>query len=187
MKYLFVSDIHGSLTALQKILHIFDTQKCDMLCLGGDLLNYGPRNGLPEGLNPMAIAEELNKRADRIIAVRGNCDSEVDQMLLEFPIQGDYALIVDNGVRILLTHGHLCQDAPWMNNVDVVVSGHTHLCHITWNEGINQIQCNTGSPTFPKGGNPPTFAVWENRCMRLYTLDGELLAEHTLTETPSVD
>ena len=63
MKYLFVSDIHGSLTALQKILHIFDTQQCDMLCLGGDLLNYGPRNGLPEGLDPMAIAEELNKRA----------------------------------------------------------------------------------------------------------------------------
>lgn len=187
MKYLFVSDIHGSLTALQKILHIFDTQQCDMLCLGGDLLNYGPRNGLPEGLDPMAIAEELNKRADRIIAVRGNCDSEVDQMLLEFPMLGDYALIVDNGVRLLLTHGHLCDDAPWMTGVDVVVKGHTHLCHITWNIGVNQLECNLGSPTFPKGGNKPTYAIWENGCMKLFTLDGELLAEHTLSAAPSID
>jgi len=180
MKYLFVSDIHGSYPALQKVLHYFDTLNCDLLCLGGDLLNYGPRNGLPEGLNPMAVAEELNKRADQIIAVRGNCDSEVDQMLLKFPMMNDSALLVDNGSKILLTHGHLMNDAPWMQNVDVVVSGHTHLCGITWNADISQLQCNMGSPTFPKEGNPPTFAVWEEGCMTLYTLDGEMLAAHSI-------
>ena len=77
-----------------------------MLLILGDILNYGPRNGLPEGLNPKLIAETLNAMADKIVAIRGNCDSEVDQMLLDFPIMADYALVVDNGRRLLLTQGH---------------------------------------------------------------------------------
>lgn len=85
--------------ALQQVLAYYDAHHYDLLVLLGDLLNYGPRNGLCSGLDPQAIAEELNRRAQNIIAVRGNCDSEVDQMLLQFPIQSTYSMLVDNGIR----------------------------------------------------------------------------------------
>lgn len=107
MKYLIVSDIHGSLPALEKVLAFYREQQCDLLCILGDTLNYGPRNGLPEGLDPKGIAERLNAMAGEIVAIRGNCDSEVDQMLLDFPILSDYTLVVDNGKRLFLTHGHI--------------------------------------------------------------------------------
>lgn len=107
MKVLFLSDIHGSLPALDKVLAYYDAHRYDLLVLLGDFLNYGPRNGLCDGLNPHGITERLNLRADSIIAVRGNCDSEVDQMLLNFPIQSTYALLADEKHRFFLTHGHV--------------------------------------------------------------------------------
>lgn len=107
MKYLIVSDIHGSLPALEQVLAFYREQQCGMLCILGDILNYGPRNGIPQGLDPKGIAEHLNAMADEIVAIRGNCDSEVDQMLLDFPILSDYALLIDNGKRFFLTHGHI--------------------------------------------------------------------------------
>lgn len=97
MKYLIVSDIHGSLPALEQVLAFYREQQCGMLCILGDILNYGPRNGIPQGLDPKGIAERLNAMAGEIVAIRGNCDSEVDQMLLDFPILSDYTLLVDNG------------------------------------------------------------------------------------------
>ena len=107
MKYLILSDIHGSLTSLDKALGIYCSHGCDMLLLLGVLLNYGQRNGLTEKLDAMGVAERLNTLSGDIVAVRGNCDSEVDQMLLRFPIMQDAALIVDDGVRLWLTHGHV--------------------------------------------------------------------------------
>ena len=107
MKYLIVSDIHGCLPALEKVLQFYQNNHFDMLVILGDILNYGPRNGLPEGLNPKGIAERLNGMAAETVAIRGNCDSEVDQMLLDFPILSDYTLIVDNGKKLFLTHGHI--------------------------------------------------------------------------------
>ena len=104
MKYLIVSDIHGSLPALEQVLAFYREQQCGMLCILGDILNYGPRNGIPQGLDPKGIAERLNAMAGEIVAIRGNCDSEVDQMLLDFPILSDYTLLVDNGKRFFLTH-----------------------------------------------------------------------------------
>ena len=89
MKYLIVSDIHGSLPALEQVLAFYREQQCGMLCILGDILNYGPRNGIPQGLDPKGIAERLNAMAGEIVAIRGNCDSEVDQMLLDFPILSD--------------------------------------------------------------------------------------------------
>ena len=103
MKYLIVSDIHGSLPALEQVLAFYREQQCGMLCILGDILNYGPRNGIPQGLDPKGIAERLNAMAGEIVAIRGNCDSEVDQMLLDFPILSDYTLLVDNGKRFFLT------------------------------------------------------------------------------------
>ncbi len=174
MKYLIVSDIHGSLPALERVLKHYDEMNCDMLCLLGDMLNYGPRNGLPEGLDAPGIAALLNERKNSIVAVRGNCDSEVDQMLLDFPLLADYVLLVDEGVRMFLTHGHIYTPAelPALS-VDVFFSGHSHLWELSENSGT--VFCNTGSPTFPKGGNPPTFALYENRRIRVFDLDGKEL------------
>ena len=147
MKYLIASDIHGSLTALQRVLQYFDDQHCDMLCL-------------------------LGERAHQIIAVRGNCDSEVDQMLLPFPMMSDYALLVDNGKRLFLTHGHVFNDShlPPPGSCEYFFFGHTHLPFIRPAEGKEPCICNVGSPTFPKGGNPPTFAIYEDGHVRLVDL-----------------
>ena len=161
MKYLIVSDIHGSLTALQRVLNYFHNNECDMLCLLGDILNFGPRNSIPEGHNPQEVARLLNTISNKVIAIRGNCDSEVDQMLLNFPIMSDYTMLVDEGKRLLLTHGHLYNPENTTNlDFDALFFGHTHIPQLyKTNEG--KIICNTGSVTFPKAGNPPTFAVYE--------------------------
>ncbi len=176
MKYLIVSDIHGSLPALSKVLEFFDAGHYDMLITLGDLLNYGPRNGIPEGLDAMGIVERLNERADRIVAVRGNCDSEVDQMLLSFPCMSDYAVLVSGGRRIFLTHGHRFneENLPPMGT-DVFFYGHTHLWKLERDDrGI--VICNTGSVTFPKGGNIPTFAtIEEDGLIVMRDLDGKVL------------
>jgi len=179
MKYLIVSDIHGSLPALEQTLEFYRKERCDMLCILGDILNYGPRNGLPEGLNPKAIAELLNGMADEIVAVRGNCDSEVDQMLLNFPILSTYALIVDNGKKLFLTHGHIYnkENLP-KGHFDAILYGHTHLWFLE--DTASGIVCNTGSVTFPKGGNPPTFATYGNGSLSVYQLDGTLLKSHNI-------
>lgn len=174
MKYLFVSDIHGSLPRLNKVLDVYREQHCDMLVVLGDILNYGPRNSIPEGIDAKGIAEVLNGMADDVVAVRGNCDAEVDQMLLDFPMMSDYVLLVDGGRRILLTHGHVYHKGHLpKGRFDAVVYGHTHLWELSREEGM--VVCNTGSITFPKGGNPPTYALMEDGTISVYTLDGQLL------------
>ena len=176
MKTLFLSDIHGSLPALDAVLSYYDAHHYELLVLLGDLLNYGPRNGLCHGLDPLAVAERLNARAAHIVAVRGNCDSEVDQMLLDFPIQSPYVLLADGGLRFFLTHGHVYGEGklPPGPACDVLVQGHTHLMKLQAPEpGVQgPVLLNTGSPTFPKGGNPPTFATYAGGVLALRTLDG---------------
>ena len=179
MKYMILSDIHGSVTRLRRALDIYRRQKCDMLIILGDILNYGPRNSIPEGLDAQAVAEELNKMADDIIAIRGNCDSEVDQMLLQFPIMSTYTLLVDEGRCILLTHGHIYnkEELP-KGRFDMVFYGHTHLWELEREE--NSVICNTGSVTFPKGGNPPTLGTYEDGVIKIFHLNGELLKQIAL-------
>lgn len=179
MRYMIASDIHGSWPRLQRLLQHFDTMKTDMLLLLGDILNYGPRNGVPVGMDAPAIAEALNGLRDRIVAVRGNCDSEVDQMLLHFPIMSDYTMIVDNGVRLFLTHGHIYDETNMPTAAcDAFIYGHTHLWKLE-NAG-GKVVCNTGSITFPKGGNVPTFATFEGGRLRIHSLKGDVLKETTL-------
>lgn len=182
MKYLIVSDIHGCLPTLEKVLHFYHEHHFDILVILGDILNYGPRNGLPEGLNPKVIAEKLNEMATEIVAIRGNCDSEVDQMLLDFPILSDYTLLVDNGKKLFLTHGHIYNEEKRpKNGYDIFCYGHTHLWKLEKAEN-KTIICNTGSITFPKGGNEPTFAAYEAGTVTVYRLDGTPIHSLTLSE-----
>lgn len=180
MKYLVVSDIHGDLSRLTKVLDFFNKENYDMLIILGDILNYGPRNGTPEGLNAMGVADALNRLSDKIIAIRGNCDSEVDQMLLKFPMLGDYAMLVIGGKRFFLTHGHKYhpENMPWVGH-DIFFYGHTHKWLLEPSqEGKSPVICNTGSITFPKGGNEPTFVTIEEDltiCVR--GLSGEKMRE----------
>ncbi len=176
MKYLIVSDIHGSLPRLQQVMRHFEEMKMDMLVVLGDILNYGPRNSLPEGLDAQGVADCLNKHSDHIIAVRGNCDSEVDQMLLDFPIMADYALIADNGKRLFLTHGHIYNEEQMPKlGFDIFCYGHTHLQKLEQKDG--KIILNTGSITFPKAGNEPTFATFDGSKVRIHRLYGSVKAE----------
>ena len=107
MKFLVASDIHGDKFWCQKIIDKFNEEKADKLVLLGDLLYHGPRNNLPEHYEPKKVIEMLNNIADKIIAVRGNCDTEVDQMVLNFPITSDYNILDLNGIRFFQTHGHI--------------------------------------------------------------------------------
>lgn len=177
MKYLLLSDIHGSIDRLRTVLDIYRKEQCDMLLLMGDILNYGPRNGLPEGLDAQTVADTLNKMADEIIAVRGNCDSEVDQMLLQFPIMATYTLLVDEGRKILLTHGHVFnEDNMPPGHLDAIIHGHTHLWELT-RMPSGTLLCNTGSITFPKGGRVPTFGIMENGKISIRDLNNKTLKE----------
>ncbi len=180
MKYLLVSDIHGCLPTLQRVLDFYDRENYDMLFILGDILNYGPRNRIPEGIDPKGIVELLNARKDSIVAVRGNCDAEVDQMLLDFPIMADYALVVDGTRRIFLTHGHVYneQNRPCLSN-DIFCYGHTHLWKLE-KDTDGRVVCNLGSITFPKGGNEPTFATYDNGTLRVRSMDGSIVKSLSL-------
>ena len=154
MKYMFLSDIHGSIGSLRRALDFYTDARCDMLLLLGDM-------------------------RDDIVAVRGNCDSEVDQMLLKFPIMADYAVVTDGGRRIFITHGHIYNEdnMPVLRN-DVFVYGHTHLWKLARRDGC--VVCNTGSVTFPKEGREPTFALYDDGVMSVRRLDGSVVEQLTL-------
>ena len=135
MKMMIISDIHGSYNDLKEVLDIFQEEHVDQLLILGDILYHGPRNDLPEGYNPKKVIPLLNQYKDKIIAVRGNCDAEVDQMVLDFPMRADYIQLYIDGHRFFVTHGHLWneENLPLLNPVDILMEGHFHrpvnLCH----------------------------------------------------------
>lgn len=177
MKLFFASDLHGCLPATEKVLVEFEKSGAHSLILLGDVLNHGPRNPVPEGYNPPAVAERLNQYADQIIAVRGNCDSEVDQMLLSFPMMMDYAwVLLESGQRLFLTHGHLfnADKRPVLKHGDTIVHGHTHVPVAEW-QG-EQIIFNPGSVTFPRNGFEPSIGLYEEGKLKVVTFDNEILA-----------
>jgi putative phosphoesterase len=180
MKYMIISDIHGSETYLQDVLHLFEEKHCDFLILLGDILYHGPRNPLPIGHNPQGVVKLLNDYAPKIIACRGNCDAEVDQMLLKFPCLSDYTLIVDEGIRIFATHGHIynAENFPKSDTKNIFLYGHTHLWELTM-QGDTLI-CNPGSISLPKEERPATYAIYEKNTLAVYTLANQLIASHSL-------
>ena len=176
MKLLICSDIHGDLNSAEVIIEAFEREGCDKILLLGDILYHGPRNDLPPTYEPKGIIPLLNKYKEKIIAVRGNCDSEVDQMVLDFPIMADYAILELDGVRIFATHGHLFNTSgpPKLSKGDVLLHGHTHiLCAEEFGE--DNLYLNPGSIAIPKGGNPRTYMIYENSCFTVYDVDGNVV------------
>ncbi|ENM5833662.1 phosphodiesterase [Vibrio metoecus] len=184
MKLFFISDLHGSLPATEQALALYKASGAQSLVLLGDLLNHGPRNPIPDGYNPPAVAERLNEFAEQIIAVRGNCDSEVDQMLLNFPMMGDYAwVLLDSGQRLFLTHGHLYhgEKLPPLKKGDVLVHGHTHVPVVDWAGHVWIV--NPGSMTFPRGNHQPSYGVLDGNQMQVISSMGEILLSHDIGST----
>ena len=163
MKIVFFSDIHGVPSTLEKVLNHADSLKADRLVILGDLLYHGPRNGVPDFYDPKKVAELLNARKNDILTVRGNCDCEVDQMMLEFPVLSSYAELSADNRRFFLTHGHVYNagNLPPVPDNTIIVHGHTHIPEITrLEDGI--IIFNPGSISLPKNNHPRTFGVSDN-------------------------
>lgn len=180
MKLFFISDIHGSAYYLSKALDIYDKENADYIVILGDALYHGARNPLPKEYNPKKVAELLNTYKNNIIAVRGNCDSEVDQMVLNYPLMSEYSTILYNGKRLFLTHGHIYNknNLPNINSGDILISGHTHIPVI---EKLNNILfINPGSITFPKENTPHCYGILSENLFKIKTLEGETFKEINL-------
>lgn len=159
MKWLIASDIHGSAYWCERMLELFKREKANVLVLLGDILYHGPRNELPRDYNPKKVIAMLNAFANgtpceephRILYVRGNCDAEVDQMVLDFPIMADYGVIELGGRFVYLTHGHVYgeDNPPKLRKGDILIQGHTHIQRCVEKDGIMFL--NPGSVSIPKG------------------------------------
>ena len=195
MRYLVLSDIHGGADELSQALTYFDQYQCDYLVLLGDLLNHGPRNKVPESYEPPKVAQLLNAMNTKIISVRGNCYSEVDSMMFNFPCNAPYGYLLVStarGVqRIFLTHGHLhkidsgdgssaneLRDKLGLKHGDIVLSGHTHVAGIFMKPN-GLININPGSTTLPKGGTKAGFGLILEDRIELRDLDDNLVAHYS--------
>lgn len=169
MKLIIASDIHGSATWCKKLIDVFAQEHADRLILLGDILYHGPRNPLPDGYDPKAVAEMLTPIADKIICVRGNCDSEVDQTVLPFNISSDYGTVFTDGLNIHLSHGH--RVLPPLHAGDVYITGHTHV-PLDAIEGDGYRHLNPGSISLPKENSGHGYILYENRTFAFRTFDG---------------
>ena len=172
-----ISDIHGSLFYLKKVIEIFEKNNYDKILILGDELYHGPRNPLPKEYNPKEAAELLNRYKNKIIAVRGNCDSEVDQMVLNFPITADYNMIFWENKKIFMTHGHIYDiDSPLpMEDGDIMIYGHFHIPIIQRKN--EKMFLNPGSISLPKENNPNSFGVFENGSFYIKDMEENILNE----------
>ncbi len=172
MKYMIASDIHGSAYWCRRMLECFAAERADRLLLLGDILYHGPRNDLPRDYAPKEVTKMLNAHASSVLCVRGNCDTEVDQMVLSFPILADYALISEGSTLIFATHGHhFHADAlPPLHTGDVLLHGHTHVPLCTQRNGIAVL--NPGSVSIPKEDSAHGCMILENAVFTWKTLDG---------------
>lgn len=162
-KWLIASDIHGSAYWCQQLLSAFEQENADKLLLLGDLLYHGPRNDFPDEYCPKKVFAMLNERKEKIVCVRGNCDSEVDQMVLEFPILADYALLEANGRTLFATHGHLynAETPPLLQKGDILLNGHFHTPeNRVLENGV--VYANCGSVSLPKPDTPHSYLLLED-------------------------
>ena len=181
-KILIASDLHGDAECTEKLIERFYEEKAELLVLLGDLLYHGPRNDLPSGYAPKRSIELLNREAERILAVRGNCDTEVDQMVLSFPVLADYAVLYLGGRRVYLTHGHRynAENPLPMAAGDLMLCGHTHVpTVIPFGKGNRYL--NPGSTSIPKEKSVRSYMTYENGVFSWKSLDtGEIYRTETL-------
>lgn len=176
-RILFFSDSHGVHAAIKALRARVEIDAPDLVCFLGDALYHGPRNGVPLDYDTKLAADEFNAMAERIVAVRGNCDAEIDQLMLSFPMLGAYSTLVADGVRLFLSHGHLWgPDAqlPPLPDGAIVATGHTHVPTV---ERSGSVWCfNPGSISIPKGGSEPSYALLNDRLLTIRRLaDGATL------------
>ena len=165
MKFVIASDIHGSAYWCSKLMELIEFEKPDKILLLGDLLYHGPRNDLPRDYAPKQVIPMLSQHQDKIIAVRGNCEAEVDQMVLPFSCMDDSALVCDGDTTFFMTHGHHASpdNLPALEEGSILLSGHTH---VKLDEVRNGIRCiNPGSVSIPKDGSHSCM-VWDNGALR---------------------
>ena len=175
MKCLIVADIHGSRYYTEKLDNIINEEKPDKIILLGDLYYHGPRNPLPKEYEPKRVAEILNSYKEEILAVRGNCDAEVDQTISEFKIEENLVLEM-SGKKIFFTHGHKYNMDNLPNErIDMLVYGHFHTGFIKEKEGI--IFVNAGSITLPKNNTKNSYLIIDEEKVFLKDIDGNILEE----------
>ena len=182
MKWMIASDLHGSAYYCRKMLEAFEREGADRLFLLGDLLYHGPRNDLPREYAPKEVIPLLNGKREKLLCVRGNCDAEVDQMVLEFPVLADYAVLPVGRRLIYATHGHIyhVKNLPPLAPGDVLLHGHTHVP--AWTEfGQGNLYLNPGSVSIPKENSPHSYMTLEGNTMQWKELEsGAVFHELTL-------
>ena len=181
MKWMIASDLHGSAYYCRKMLEAFEREGADRLFLLGDLLYHGPRNDLPREYAPKEVIPLLNGKKEKLLCVRGNCDAEVDQMVLEFPVLADYAVLPVGQRLMYATHGHLyhVKNLPPLAPGDVLLHGHTHVP--AWTEfGQGNLYLNPGSVSIPKENSPHSYMTLEGNTMQWKELESSAVF-HELT------
>lgn len=208
MKYLIASDIHGSAYYCEKLIDQFHRHCADKLIILGDVLYHGPRNALPLGYEPKKVAEMLNKISDKIICIKGNCDCEVDQMMLDFPIMADFAIMPCGNRTIFMTHGHKYgaeviekyyrdmaeykaamergdktavrpAPIPAISVGDVLLQGHTHQS-ACYEMACGVVNINPGSVSIAKNGDTCGYMTFEDNIFTRYNLDGVEQAKYEI-------
>ena len=178
MRYLVVSDIHGSIDSAERIIEKFLGNECDKILLLGDILYHGHRNDLPKSYAPKEVISLLNQYKDKIVAIQGNCDAEVDQMVLSFKIHKE-KVITHKGHKVLLTHGHhINYLSPTDKKVDAILHGHTHIIKV--DKVNNQTYVNIGSITLPKENSKRCYGILENNVISIYSIDDKLIISEKL-------
>ncbi len=182
MKWFIASDIHGSAYYFEKMLEAYKNENADRMILLGDILYHGPRNDLPKDYNPKKIIPELNKIKDDILCVRGNCEAEVDNMVLDFDCMADYALLAYKNHTIFITHGHKYNTStpPSLKKGDILLHGHTHVPALE-NRG-NYTYINPGSVSIPKENSWHGYMTFENGVFKWISFDGEIKQTFDINE-----
>ncbi len=178
MKILIASDIHGSAKYCRMLMNCYEEEKAGRLLLLGDLLYHGPRNDLPEEYAPKKVIEMLNANKDEIFCVRGNCEAEVDQMVLSFPVMADYALMPLGERMLFMTHGHIHNkdNPPPLKAGDILLHGHTHVPAC---EAFSEyMYLNPGSVSIPKNGMPRSYMLLDGETFTWKTLEGEAFNQY---------
>ncbi len=180
MKIMIASDIHGSAYYCRKLLEAFEKEGTDRLLILGDILYHGPRNDLPREYAPKEVIAMLNPLADKLLCVRGNCDTEVDQMVLDFPVLAEYAILYTGDRMIFATHGHNFNpvNPPKLSKGDILLNGHTHVPAFEITDNFTYV--NPGSVSIPKENSEHGYILLDGDKLEWKNLDGKVWMENSI-------